>query len=90
MLDAFEILTSSGVVLWSKTYTPVSASVINSFINNVFIEERTQDRVAISSTDTAEPNAPFNHDKYTLRWTAAKDVGLIFVVRLYLTFALLY
>ena len=37
MLDTFEILTTSGVVLWSRTYAPVNPSVINNFIADVFI-----------------------------------------------------
>ena len=40
MLEAFEILTTSGVVLWSKSYAPVGAHVVNSLINDVFIEEK--------------------------------------------------
>ena len=75
MLDAFEILTTSGIVLWRKEYTPVSSNVINSLINDVFIEERSQKKV-----DGGGRNAPYKKDKYTLRWTSAKDVGVIFVV----------
>lgn len=74
MLDAFEILTTSGIVLWRKEYTPVSSNVINSLINDVFIEERGQKNVDGGS------NAPYKKDKYTLRWMSAKDVGVIFVV----------
>lgn len=69
MLDAFEIITTSGVVVWSKTYAPVNSNIINSLINNVFIEDR------IKTTD----QTPFKKDKYTLKWTTAKDNGLIFV-----------
>ena len=77
MLDAFEILTTSGIVLWRKHYTPVSSNVINSLINDVFIEERGQK----SRTDVdGGSNAPYKKDKYTLRWTGAKDVGVVFVV----------
>lgn len=74
MLDAFEILTTSGIVLWRKQYAPVSTNVINSLINDVFIEERGQKNVESGT------NPPYKKDKYTLRWTSAKDVGLIFVV----------
>jgi signal recognition particle receptor subunit alpha len=74
MLDAFEILTTSGIVLWRKHYAPISSNVINSLINDVFIEERGQKNVDGGS------NPPYKKDKYTLRWTSAKDVGLIFVV----------
>ncbi len=74
MLDAFEILTTSGIVLWRKEYAPVSSNVINSLINDVFIEQRGQ-----KSSDGGS-NPAYRKDKYTLRWTSAKDVGLIFVV----------
>ncbi|KAK5175343.1 uncharacterized protein LTR77_000482 [Saxophila tyrrhenica] len=74
MLDAFEILTTSGIVLWRKQYAPVSSSVVNSLINDVFIEQRGQ-----KSNDGGK-NPPYRKEKYTLRYTSAKDVGLIFVV----------
>ena len=75
MLDAFEILTTSGIVLWRKEHSPVSTNVINSLISDIFIEERGGKRV-----DSEGKNAPYKKDKYTLRWTSATDVGLIFVV----------
>ena len=75
MLDAFEILTTSGIVLWRKQYAPLSSNIINSLVNDVFIEER-RPKNAVES----ESNAPYKKDKYTLRWTSAKDVGVIFVV----------
>ncbi|KAI9809342.1 MAG: hypothetical protein M1825_002634 [Sarcosagium campestre] len=78
MLDTFEILTTSGVVLWSKTYAPVSPSVINSLITNIFIEERAGPRAALVDV-SATSNPPYKKDKYTLKWTTAKDLGLIFV-----------
>jgi len=74
MLDAFEIITTSGIVLWRKQYTPVSSNIVNSLINDVFIEQR-----APKSNDGGS-NPPYKKEKYTLRWTSAKDVGLIFVV----------
>ena len=40
MLDGFEILTTSGVVLWSRSYVPVNTSLVNGFIKDVFIEEK--------------------------------------------------
>lgn len=74
MLEAFEILTTSGVVLWSKSYAPVGAHVVNSLINDVFIEEK-----VLSQT-----NGPpvFKKEKYTLKWKQVKDFNLVFVVRL--------
>lgn len=77
MLDAFEIITTSGVVLWSKPYAPVGANLINSLIKDVFIEEK-----AASSTADIDtiPKPTYRKDGYTLKWTTAKDLGLIFVV----------
>jgi hypothetical protein len=77
MLDTFEILTTSGVVLWSRTYVPVGANVINSLIRDVFIEERIQPQ-----SEDAGSKPTYKKEGYTLKWTAAKDLGLIFVVRL--------
>lgn len=81
MLDCFEIVTTSGVVLWSKSYAPVGANIINSLINDVFIEEKVLP-AAVSTGDTsAARNPAYKKEKYTLKWTTAKDLGLIFVVR---------
>jgi signal recognition particle receptor subunit alpha len=77
MLDTFEIITTSGVVLWSKTYVPVGPSLINNLIREVFIEERG----ANARADNSGGQKPtYKRDGYTLKWTAAKDLGLIFVV----------
>jgi len=80
MLDAFEILTTSGVVLWSKSYSSVSPNIINSFIKDVFIEDSLATAAGASDTASAR-NPTYKKEKYTLKWTTAKDLGLIFVVR---------
>ncbi|KAF1963201.1 P-loop containing nucleoside triphosphate hydrolase protein [Byssothecium circinans] len=74
MLDTFEILTASGVVLWSRTYVPVGANIINSLIRDVFIEER-----ILPQSDDAGSNPTYRKEGYTLKWTSEKDLGLIFV-----------
>lgn len=81
MLDKFEIFTATGVVLWSKSYTPVKANVINSFIRDVFNEQKVQPTIGASSDASASQNPSYKKDQYTLRWTSVKDLGLIFVVR---------
>jgi len=81
MLDAFEILTTSGVVLWSRSYTAISPTIINSLITNVFIEERTLPGAGIADDISAAKNPPYKHDQHTLKWTTVKELGLIFVVR---------
>ncbi|KAE8151249.1 signal recognition particle, alpha subunit, N-terminal-domain-containing protein [Aspergillus avenaceus] len=73
MLEAFEILTTSGVVLWSKSYAPVGAHVVNSLINDVFIEEKTH-------TQPTQSGSPvYKKEKYTLKWKRVKEFNLIFV-----------
>lgn len=74
MLEAFEILTTSGVVLWSKSYAPVGAHVVNSLINDVFIEEKVQ----IQAANAVYP--VYKKEKYTLKWKRVKEFNLIFVV----------
>lgn len=81
MLDTFEILTTSGVVLWSRSYTAVSPNIINNLIKDVFIEEKVLAGVSVADDRSASRNPPYKKDQYTLRWTTAKDIGLIFVVR---------
>jgi signal recognition particle receptor subunit alpha len=73
MLDAFEILTTSGVVLWSRSSTKIGATAVNNLINDVFIEEK----VRTAASSTGKPT--YKHDKYTLKYTLIKDLGLIFV-----------
>lgn len=76
MLDTFEILTTSGVVLWSRSYAPVNPSVVNSFIADVFIEEKS----GLKDSQSAATNPPFRSDQHTLKWTLVKELGVIFVV----------
>lgn len=81
MLDGFEILSTSGVVLWSKSYAPLSSRIINGFIKDVFIEEKVTPRAGLADDASAANNPTYKRDQYTLRWTSVKDLGLIFVVR---------
>ena len=80
MLDSFEILTTSGVVLWSRSNVPIAASIINNFIRDVFIEETALRGATLSNEVSADQNPAYKKDQYTLRWTSVKDLGLIFVV----------
>ena len=82
MLDCFEILTTSGVVLWSKTYVPVSAGLVNHFIKDVFVEENVFPATSAADDSSATKNPSYRKDQYTLRWASVKDLGLIFVVRM--------
>lgn len=80
MLDGFEILTTSGVVLWSKSYAPISSNIVNSFIKDVFIEEKILLGVDAGDHALASQNPAYRKEKYTVKWTGVKDLGLIFVV----------
>ena len=80
MLDSFEILTTSGVVLWSRSYDLVAPSIINGLIRDVFIEERVLPGASAADDASAARNPLYKKDKYTLKWTSVKDLGLIFVV----------
>ncbi|KAI9891280.1 MAG: hypothetical protein M1814_002970 [Vezdaea aestivalis] len=79
MLDSFEILTTSGVVLWSKSFAPVSQNAINSLIAEVFIEEKVAPGSTAASDVSATKTPPFKKDQFTLKWTTFKELGLIFV-----------
>ncbi|KAI7162559.1 P-loop containing nucleoside triphosphate hydrolase protein, partial [Hortaea werneckii] len=75
MLDAFEILTTSGIVLWRRHYTPdFSPHVINNLVSDVLIEEKRD----LKGSQDGEAKS-YRKDRYTLKWTTAKDVGLCFV-----------
>lgn len=76
MLDHFTIFTRSGMVLWSKSFTPaIPPSTtgssydhpIDSLIKSAFLEDRL-------SSDKYEKEG------YTLQWTLANDLELVFVV----------
>lgn len=83
MLDTFEIVTMSGVVVWSRKWAPVKPSVINNFINDVFVEEKAGSG-ALAADNSAASNAPYKTEHHTLRWTFVKELGIIFVVCLIL------
>lgn len=80
MLDSFEIITTSGVVLWSRSYATVNSSVINALIRDVFIEEKVLSGASVGDDVSAERNPAYKRDQYTLKWTTGKDLGLMFVV----------
>ncbi|KAF4986528.1 hypothetical protein FGRMN_10803 [Fusarium graminum] len=78
MLDSFEILTTSGVVVWSRTYSAINPSIINNFIADTFIEEKSG-AIALGDSKSAAVNPPYKSDQHTLKWTLVKELGVIFV-----------
>ncbi|KEZ42788.1 Uncharacterized protein SAPIO_CDS5198 [Scedosporium apiospermum] len=78
MLDTFTILTTSGVVLWSRSYAPISPSIINNFISDVFIEEKAS-VAGPKDPQSATANSPYHSEQHTLKWAMVKELGVIFV-----------
>ncbi|CAN8100359.1 unnamed protein product [Discula destructiva] len=78
MLDTFEIITTSGVVVWSRKWASIKPSVVNNFITDVFVEEKSASGV-LKSNHPAASNAPYKTEHHTLRWTFVKELGIIFV-----------
>lgn len=83
MLDAFEILTTSGVVLWSRSNVEGSSNVVNSLINDVFIEDRVRPMASQVDETSDQRNPSYKHENHTMKWTLVKDLDLIFVVWLH-------
>lgn len=75
MLERFEVFTTSGVVLWSRSNSSAGGAAINNLINDVFIE----DKVRPTSHGSSHPTVQI--EKYTLKYELVKDLGLMFVVR---------
>mmetsp|Transcript_20570 Transcript_20570/g.27105 ORF Transcript_20570/g.27105 Transcript_20570/m.27105 type:complete len:611 (+) Transcript_20570:252-2084(+) len=67
MLDHISIFTQTGLVLWSRTLCKIKGDPVNELIKTVLIEERGGDKTA-------------NFDRYTLKWTLANDLNIVFVV----------
>ncbi|KAG5927032.1 hypothetical protein E4U42_002681 [Claviceps africana] len=78
MLDTFEIITTSGVVLWSRNYAPLHSSIVNNFIADTFIEEKINGP-ASKDAQSAATNPAYKSDQHTLKWTIVKELGIIFV-----------
>lgn len=79
MLDTFEIVTTTGVVVWSRKWAPIKPSIINNFITDVFVEEK-GGPASLKANSSAASNAPYKTEQHTLRWTFVKELGIIFVV----------
>ncbi|KAJ2092972.1 hypothetical protein IW138_000686 [Coemansia sp. RSA 986] len=67
MLDQFTIATKGGVVLWNKEYTGISGHPVNSLIQDELIPGgRTE-------------SSKYTSGAYTLQWTFANELNVIFV-----------
>eukprot|EP00735_Rhodelphis_limneticus_P008841 TRINITY_DN2318_c0_g1::TRINITY_DN2318_c0_g1_i1::g.20819::m.20819 TRINITY_DN2318_c0_g1::TRINITY_DN2318_c0_g1_i1::g.20819 ORF type:complete len:638 (+),score=163.79,sp/Q9DBG7/SRPRA_MOUSE/42.55/3e-154,SRP54/PF00448.17/2.5e-55,SRP-alpha_N/PF04086.8/3.3e-50,AAA_22/PF13401.1/3.6e-07,ArgK/PF03308.11/5.2e-06,CbiA/PF01656.18/6.4e-06,SRP54_N/PF02881.14/4.9e+03,SRP54_N/PF02881.14/6.7e+03,SRP54_N/PF02881.14/2e-05,MobB/PF03205.9/0.0043,MobB/PF03205.9/30,AAA_30/PF13604.1/0.00015,AAA_33/PF13671.1/0.0069,AAA_29 len=66
MIDLFTIFSQGGVVLWSKSFNASADPPINDCVRTVLIEERTSEK-------------SYSKNGFTLKWTLANDLQLIFV-----------
>src|SRR5208282_6173780 len=69
MIDLFTVLTSGGIVLFQRSQTTSSNSptfLIDRVISDVFMQERSSER-------------EYAKDGYTVKWSFANELGLIFV-----------
>lgn len=66
MIEAFYIISKGGLCVWSYINTLGKEYPINQLITNVLLQEK------------AEPS--YEYDNYTLRWTFANHLDLIFIV----------
>ncbi|TXT13037.1 hypothetical protein VHUM_01438 [Vanrija humicola] len=76
MLDHISISHQSGLILWSRSFTPTFASVasspaspVNALIREALIEGKAQSE-----------EEGFEKDGYSVRWTVENGLGLVFVV----------
>lgn len=65
------MVTTSGIVLWRRHYAPVAPALLNAWLADVLIEEKAPTAAAANTA---------RRDRYTLKWTTAKELGLVFVV----------
>lgn len=77
MLDYFVIFTKTGLVLWSKTFCELQGDPIGTLISSVLLEERAGGRSHAT-------------EDYTVRWTLANEVDLVFVAVYQKMFQLMY
>ncbi|TPX39915.1 hypothetical protein SeMB42_g02194 [Synchytrium endobioticum] len=70
MLDLFTVLTTGGIVLWSKAWSSDTskANPINALIQLAILDQ------------TYHQQHTFIHQAWSIQWTLANELGLIFVV----------
>ncbi|WVR08685.1 hypothetical protein IAU60_005743 [Kwoniella sp. DSM 27419] len=76
MLDHVSISHQSGLILWSRSFTPSFASLVQSTASpiNALIKEAFIEGKAVGGHDG------FEKDGYSVRWTMENGLGLVFVV----------
>ncbi|KAJ2398732.1 hypothetical protein GGI23_003070 [Coemansia sp. RSA 2559] len=71
MLDQFTIATKGGVVLWNKEYTSITGHPVNSLIHSELIPG--------GRRSEGSGNSKYTWGAYTLQWTFANELNVIFV-----------
>ncbi|KAI9146135.1 Longin-like domain-containing protein [Paraphysoderma sedebokerense] len=66
MLDYFCIASKGGLILWSKTFSSVPSSLVNSLISDCLIPAKSSDD-------------GYTKDSYRCKWILANEVDLVFV-----------
>jgi len=67
MIDKFVIFSKTGIVLWSKMMCALKADPVENLVKTVLLEERSGGK-------------RHQQDDYTLQWTFANEMDLVFVV----------
>lgn len=67
MIDFMCIFTTGGVVLWYKAFCEMKLDLLNIFIKNILLEEKTA-------------KAHYTYQDYVLKWKVQNDVKLVFAI----------
>lgn len=79
MLDSFMILRANGVAVWERTTATVNRDLVNSWIQDVFIDEKTE-YAGARAGQSAGHNPPYRKGKQTLKYVCVREGHLNFVV----------
>ncbi len=67
MIDYFCIFTTTGLILWSKSFCELTGNPVNKMVKEMILAERSNEK-------------QFTDGPYMLKWTLSNDLGLVFVV----------
>ena len=67
MLDFVCVFTTGGVVLWYRSFCDLKFGLLNIFIKNILLEEKTA-------------QTQYNYQDYVLKWKVQNDMKLIFAI----------
>lgn len=67
MFDFVCIFTTGGVVLWSKAFCDIRLDIMNIFIKNILLEEKTA-------------QSQYNYQDIVLKWKIQNDFKLVFAI----------